>query len=396
MTSALTVPMPSRRDRIFLVALVLAFTVSVGQGFVLPFLPDLLARIGTTDAADRADQVGLAMAAFFAGGLLTASLWGWLSDRFGRRPMLLAGMIGFALTLALTARVNSVFGLYLFRALNGAFGVAVVPITLAAVADLFPEAAARGRRFAWINAIVVIGYLGGPVLGELLSRVGWTWFFVAPALLAAAVTAPVFLLPKATPLRTAVQQAPVVPAGRTRLALWLAVSATAAGGLAAMEVVVAMAPEARGLTRSSVSLLFGICSLLMLGAQLLQFLKPDTGQQAARLTTPMLALQAIALGAVAFIGGFWGLAAAISILAWSAATLLLFSSYVISRLSPASHGWGLGLQYAAAATGQFLGSTLVSGLAGARGAGALWLFALAAGLLCVAMRRIAPVPSAPQ
>ncbi|MBI5941032.1 MAG: MFS transporter [Caulobacterales bacterium] len=388
--------MPSRRDRIFGIALVLAYTVSVGQGFVLPFLPDLLERIETAEAADRADQVGLAMAAFFAGGLLTAPLWGWLSDRFGRRPVLLAGMIGFALTLALTARVNSVPGLYLFRALNGAFGVAVVPITLATVADLFPEAAERGCRFAWINAVVVFGYLSGPVLGELLSRVGWTWFFAAPALLAAAVTAPVFLLPKATPLRSTVQQALASPPGRTRLALWLAVSATAAGGLAAMEVVVAMAPEARGLTRSSVSLLFGVCSLLMLGAQLLQFLKSDTGQQAARLTTPMLALQVIALGAVSLIDGFWGLAAAISILAWSAATLLLFSSYLISRLTPASHGWGLGLQYAAAATGQFLGSTLVSGLGGARGAGALWLFALAAGLLCLAMSRIAPVPNARQ
>lgn len=396
MTSKSAVPMPSRRDRIFVVALVLAYTVSVGQGFVLPFLPDFLERIGTAGATDRADQVGLAMAAFFAGGLLTASIWGWLSDRFGRRPVLLAGMIGFALTLALTARVNSVLGLYLFRALNGAFGVAVVPITLAAVADLFPEAAARGRRFAWINAIVVIGYLSGPVLGELLSTAGWTWLFAAPALLAAAVTAPVFLLPKATPLRTTVQQAPVIPPGRIHLALWLAVSATAAGGLAAMEVVVAMAPEARGLTRSSVSLLFGICSLLMLGAQLLQFLKSDTGQQAARLTTPILALEAITLGAVAFISGFWGLAVAISILAWSATTLLLFSSYLISRLSPASHGWGLGLQYAAAAMGQFLGSTLVSGPTGARGAGALWLFALAAGLLCLAMSRISPAPNARQ
>lgn len=305
-------------------------------------------------------------------------------------------MIGFALTLALTARVNSVLGLYFFRGLNGAFGVAVVPITLAAVADLFPEAAARGRRFAWINAIVVIGYLSGPVLGELLSTVGWTWFFAAPALLATAVAATVFFLPKAPPMRTAVRQSQAAPPGRTRLALWLAVSATAAGGLAAMEVAVAMAPEARGLTRSSVSLLFGICSLLMLGAQLLQFLKSDTGQQAARLTAPMLMLEAIALGAVTFVGGFWGLAVAISILAWSTATLLLFSSYLISRLSPASHGWGLGLQYSAAAMGQFLGSTLVSGLTGARGAGALWLFALAAGLLCLAMSRISPVPNARQ
>lgn len=66
--------MPSRRDRIFVVALVSAYTVSVGQGFMLPFLPAVLERIGTADASDRADQVGLAMSAFFAGGLLTASL----------------------------------------------------------------------------------------------------------------------------------------------------------------------------------------------------------------------------------------------------------------------------------------------------------------------------------
>lgn len=394
MIPALAAHPPSRRDQTFVIALVAAFAVAVGQGFILPFLPDLLERVGTGGTAERAGQVGLAMAAFFAGGLFTASPWGWLSDRFGRRRVLLAGMIGFAVTLALTAAATSLLGLYLLRVLNGAFSVAVIPVALAVVADQFADGAIRGRRFAWLNAAVVAGYLSGPVLGELVANAGRNWPFHAPALLAAGAAIPVLLLPRTAPVRVAVQHVASDPLRRRGLGLLLAVSATAAGGLAVMEVFVAMAPEAHGLTRQSVSLLFGLCALLMLAAQLLQFRKSNAAQHATRLLRAMLALEAVALAATPFGDGFWGLAVTISILAWSTATLLLFSSYLVSQLTPAAQGWGLGLQYAAVAGGQLFGSMLVGGLAGTGGIVPLWLFAGAAGLLCLGANRLAPGPQA--
>ncbi|HRD45160.1 MAG TPA: MFS transporter [Caulobacter sp.] len=389
MIPALAAHPPCRRERTFVIALVAAYAVAVGQGFILPFLPGLLQRIGTGGTAERAGQVGLVMVAFFAGGLFTASLWGWLSDRFGRRRVLLAGMIGFAVTLALTAAQTSLPGLYLLRVLNGAFSVAVVPVALAVVADQFPDGAIRGRRFAWLNAAVVAGYLSGPLLGELVVNAGRDWPFYAPALLAAGAAIPVLLLPRTAPVRIAVQRAAAEPPRRRGLGLLLAVSATAAGGLAATEVFVAMAPEARGLTRQSVSLLFGLCALLMLAAQLLQFRTSHDRQHATRLPRAMLALEAMALAATSFADGFWGFAVTISVLAWSTATLLLFSSYLVSRLTPAAQGLGLGLQYAAVAGGQLLGSMLVGGLAGTGGIVALWLFAAAAGLLCLGANRLA-------
>lgn len=385
---------PSRRDKTFVTVLVAAYAVAVGQGFILPFLPGLLERIGTGGTTERAGQVGLVMAAFFAGGLFTASLWGWLSDRFGRRRVLLAGMIGFAVTLALTAAATSLSELYLLRGLNGAFSVAVIPVALAVVADQFPDGAVRGRRFAWLNAVVVAGYLSGPVLGELVATAGRNWPFYAPALLAAGAAVPVLLLPRSAPAPITVQHAAPDPLRHRSLGLLLAVSATAAGGLAATEVFVAMAPEAHGLTRQSVSLLFGLCALIMLAAQLLQFRKSNAGQHAARLLRAMLALEAVALAATPFGDGFWGLAVTISILAWSTAMLLLFSSYLVSRLTPAAQGWGLGLQYAAVAAGQLLGSMLVGGLAGTGGIVALWLFAMAAALLCLGVKHLAPGPQA--
>lgn len=392
MIPALGARLPSRRDRTFVIALVAAYAIAVGQGFILPFLPGLLQRIGTGGTAERAGQVGLVMAAFFAGGLFTASLWGWLSDRFGRRRVLLAGMIGFAVTLALTAVETSLSGLYLLRVLNGAFSVAVIPVALAVVADQFPDGAIRGRRFAWLNAVVVAGYLSGPVLGELVATAGRNWPFYAPALLVAGAAISVLLLLMTASAPISVQLAAPDPPRRRDLALLLAVSATAAGGLAATEVFVAMAPEAHSLTRQSVSLLFGLCALTMLAAQLLQFRKSNAGQHAARLLRAMLALEAVALAAAPFGDGFWGLAVTISILAWSTATLLLFSSYLVSQLTPAAKGWGLGLQYAAVAGGQLVGSMLVGGLAKTGGIVPLWLFAVAAGLLCLGANRLAPRP----
>lgn len=370
------------RDRAFPIILTAAYAVAVGQGLVLPFLPDLLARVEPAGAAAHGREVGLVMAVYFAGGLATASYWGRLSDRFGRRQVMLIGMTGFAVTLALTTTATSLAGLYLLRALNGAFGVAVIPVGLAAVADRFPDGPDRGRRFAWINAAVVIGFLSGPALGELAAAGGWRWPFYASALFAASAALPLLGMP-ATARTPMARPASGQPGRRSGLALTLAVSALAAGGLAAMEVVVAMAPEARGLTRQSVSFLFSLCALLMLAAQLLQFRGQDAAWRATRRLRTMLALETIALGGVALAGGIWGLAISISILAWSTATLMLLTSYLASRQSPAAQGWGLGLQSAAATAGQLAGSSLVSWLDPTRGVGALWLFALATGLLCL-------------
>jgi MFS family permease len=367
----------SERVAFFLVG-ASAYVVAVGYSVVLPFLPGLVDRAG--DTAPHARQVGGLVAVFSAAALVLSPAWGWLSDRWGRRPVLLLGMIGFSVTLALSAWDDALWCLYLCRGLNGAFSAAVTPIAFAFVADRSTDELDRARRFAWLNALVLAGYLTGPLVGELAARIGPAAPLLGPAaavaLLAGCV---VFALPGSRPPA-------VTPRRRTtargHLAQLLAVALAAAGGIAALEVLLALTPESRGLSRASVSLLLSLCGLAMLAAQVLQISGRRVVASGPRLLGPALLVLALALAAAPIAKGPWALAGVVVIAAWGAATLGLLTNYLISDLSPGRQGSGLGLQYAAANAGQVVGPLATSW---ALGGGALVLWSASALSLILAI-----------
>jgi MFS family permease len=359
-------------DRIvFVVVLASAYVVAVGYSVVLPFLPGLVGRAADAgDAAARARTVGGLVAAFSAAALMLSPAWGWLSDRWGRRPVLLLGMTGFAATLALSAWDDSLWRLYLYRGLNGAFSAAVTPVAFAFVADRSADDLDRARRFAWLNALVLAGYLTGPLVGELAARIGPAVPLLGPAAivgLCAGLAA--VALPRSRE-GTHMATPPRARAGG-HLAGLLVIAAVAAGGIAALEVVLALAPESRGLSRSSVSLLLSLCGLAMFAAQILQITGRRVAAGGSRLFRSALVILALALAAAAMAKGPWALAALVAVAAWSAATLGLVTNYLVSELSPGRQGTGLGLQYAAANAGQIVGP-VAAGWTPGGGALVLW------------------------
>ncbi len=120
-----------------LLALLLAmFAISVGYGIVLPILPFVVEKLASpTDAATVSWHTGLITGTYILAIFLFAPLWGRLSDRWGRRPVLLVGLIGFAASLALFAVVENLPLLYLGRFLAGLFGAAIAPAAYALVGD---------------------------------------------------------------------------------------------------------------------------------------------------------------------------------------------------------------------------------------------------------------------
>ncbi|CAN5384721.1 tetracycline resistance MFS efflux pump [soil metagenome] len=143
---------------------------TIGFGIVMPVFPRLITTLGHIDleAATRIAGymlVVFAITQFFAGPIL-----GNLSDRFGRRPVLIASMLAFAGDYALMAVAPTLAWLFLGRAIAGAAGAVYGPAS-SVLADVTPPEK-RSAAFGLIGAAFGIGFVIGPAIGGLLAALG--------------------------------------------------------------------------------------------------------------------------------------------------------------------------------------------------------------------------------
>src|SRR5262245_113938 len=113
---------------------------------------------------------------------LFAPVWGHLSDRIGRKPILLAGLFGNAVGLMVFGISTHLSLLYVARGLSGLMSSAALPTAMAYVADVTDEKS-RGRGMGMMGAAMGLGFIFGPGIGGYLSRYGHVVPFVAAALL---------------------------------------------------------------------------------------------------------------------------------------------------------------------------------------------------------------------
>ncbi len=160
----------------------------IGFGMVIPLLPLLGEATGATPF-----QVGMLMASFSACQFVAAPLWGALSDRIGRKPVLLAGLAGSALCYWLMSRSGTYPELLATRSLAGLMAGNISAAFAYAADTSTPEN--RTKAMGIIGAAFGLGFIGGPVLGGLLAGNGHTVAdFVAPALTAAGLSATALVL----------------------------------------------------------------------------------------------------------------------------------------------------------------------------------------------------------
>jgi EmrB/QacA subfamily drug resistance transporter len=174
----------SRRRLAILVTVCLAvFAINLDTTIVNVALPDLARELGATtrDLQWIVDGYNLAFAAL----VLVA---GSIGDRFGRRPALLTGLIGFALASGLGALVTGAGALVVVRLVMGGFAALIFPTTLSISTNTYPDRGERAKAIGVWGAVTGLGVAVGPVTGGLLLAHFW-WGSVFLALVPVAVLA---------------------------------------------------------------------------------------------------------------------------------------------------------------------------------------------------------------
>ena len=167
---------PEGRDVLPVVLTV--FIDLVGFGIVLPLIPFYATELGA-----GALEVGLIIGSYSAVQFVLAPVWGGLSDRFGRRPILLVGFVGSAASYLVFGFATTLAVLLLSRIIAGAMG-ANVAVAQASVADSSrPDR--RARAMGLIGASFGLAFIVGPALGGILSR----WGYALPGFVAAGLSA---------------------------------------------------------------------------------------------------------------------------------------------------------------------------------------------------------------
>jgi DHA1 family tetracycline resistance protein-like MFS transporter len=184
---------PPRQARLFIFLAVLID--AIGFGIIIPVLPDLIVALDGHGLGHAAVVGGYLAALFAVMQILCGPLMGNLSDRFGRRPVLLICMAAFGLDFLLMAYAPSLVWLFLGRAVSGITGAIYGPAN-AYLADITPPEK-RAAAFGMVGAAFGAGFVIGPAIGGLLADLGpRAPFFAAAALASANALYGYFALPE--------------------------------------------------------------------------------------------------------------------------------------------------------------------------------------------------------
>ncbi len=123
------------------------------------------------------DQITWVLTSYIVAAAIMTAPVGWLSARFGRKPLFLACLVGFTTTSMLCGVAQSLNEMVVFRVLQGVFGAALVPLSQSTMLDIYPPEQ-RGSAMALWGVGVMVGPILGPTLGGYLTDLyNWRWVF---------------------------------------------------------------------------------------------------------------------------------------------------------------------------------------------------------------------------
>jgi multidrug resistance protein len=162
------------------VVMIMLVTVFIGFGIIIPVMPEIVKAV---DPGKAETHNGLMLSIYSAVSFLVSPLWGALSDRIGRRPIILTGVLGFALSFLLFGLgSDNLTMMYASRVLGGLFSGAVTSVIVAYVADVTPPEQ-RTKGMGLVGMSIGLGFTIGPAFGGLLSQISLETPFYAAAVI---------------------------------------------------------------------------------------------------------------------------------------------------------------------------------------------------------------------
>jgi len=172
---------PSKQAALGFIFVTLLIDV-MGFGIIIPVLPNLIQHLIHGSISDAAPYAGLMALAYASMQFLFSPLIGNLSDRFGRRPVLLSSLLGFGIDYLFLAFAPTIWWLFVGRVIAGITGASFTTAS-AYIADIStPEK--RAANFGLVGVAFGLGFIIGPVIGGILGNYNTQYPFLAAAALA--------------------------------------------------------------------------------------------------------------------------------------------------------------------------------------------------------------------
>lgn len=151
--------------RVLPVLFMIMFLVMVGFGIIIPVLPFYAEEMGASPT-----ELGLLMAVYSLMQFFFAPMWGRISDRIGRKPVIMIGIFGLSLSFFLMGLSAEVWMLFVARIIGGVLSAANMPTVMAYVADITSEED-RGKGMGIVGAATGLGFIFGPAIGGVFTNI---------------------------------------------------------------------------------------------------------------------------------------------------------------------------------------------------------------------------------
>lgn len=339
------------------------FITMSGVGLIIPIMPEYLGTFGVAGQA-----LGFLIAVFSLAQFIFSPIAGDLSDKHGRKNLIIIGMLIFGVTQIAFGLAPSLWMLFVIRFFSGIGAAFIVPPIMAFVADI-TAIEDRGRGMGLLGASMSLGFVIGPAIGGFLSNISLQapfYFATAAALVAATIS--YFVLPNPTPQQGSGEEAKLKQdnlfqqlkrSTQTPYFVMLIVMFVFSFGLANFQSTISLYVDHKyGYTPSQIAILITVGGFVGVIAQtfIINPLFNKFGEM--RVIHVNLVISALAMIGILFVDTFATILL-VSMVFFTATSLLRPAvNTVVSKLADAEQGFAAGMMTAYMSLGNMIGPAL--------------------------------------